>query len=96
MSFYKNTRCEIKRWEPDTYYPKGSLVSFDNKIGEVQSTYGLGYWDIRDCEKRCILYKLCQKYIKTGQSWCITRCAPSYRDDEDSIYFKKISLKDEK
>ena len=99
MSFYKNINCEIKKWEPDTYYPKGSIVNFDNMVGEVQSTYGLGFWNTIDCKKRCMLYRFCQKYIdkdEPGGGWSRTKCAPSFRDDEDSIYFKRISLNIEK
>ena len=48
------------------------------------------------CKAHCALFEVCKRLNYVNMGSVITRCAPTYREDGESVYFKKISLNIEK
>ena len=97
MSFYKNTRCEISEWKQGADYPIGTLIRYKEHLVEITSTREVGFWfGEESCKTHCVLFEVCKRLNYVNMGSVITRCTPTYRDDFESVYFKKISLNIEK
>lgn len=94
MSFYKNTNTNIEYWMPSLYYKVGSIVRYKDSVIEVRPTSEIGIWNMQLCKDKCAFYEMCKASNMVNTSWARTRCGSSHRDDEKSIYFKKINFVD--